>query len=357
MLWKTTGLAVLCSIASLSFAENLITLAPVAIAINTRQDLQNMANNLNGHYVLNKDINMQGIAFTPVGSTKAPFTGMFNGNGHTIENLNIQTGELYDAGLFGSIGTKGVIANLNINQAEVTGRYNVGILSGENAGLIQNSTVIGKVSGYSNVGGLVGANNAGEVNYCKASANVYPQNDFAGILVGGNTGLIQYSQASGEVVAPNSNHVGGLTGDNGEGGSILNSDATGFVAGEDNVGGLSGGNYTGFFQNDFANVTVNATGEFVGGLSGDNVGNQAVIENSYSLGKVSAQSDNVGGLVGYSEGKVQNSYWDLDTSGQIYSAGGIGESDAKLHEQTTYQNWDFKTVWQMQAYPELRVIR
>lgn len=328
--------------------------APASIAINTPQDLQNISNNWSGHYILNTDLNMAGIAFTPLGSEDQPFSGVFNGNGHTIENLNLQSGTATSTGLFGAVNKSGVVTNLNLTDAEAVGRYDVGILAGENAGFIQNVKVDGSVSGYSNVGGLVGANNGGEINYCKATADVQPQSDFAGILVGGNAGLIQYSQASGEVIAPNSNHIGGLTGDNGEDGEILNSTASGKVSGEDNVGGLSGGNYTGTFQNDSANVAVTATGEFVGGLSGDNVGGKATIKNSYSLGKVEDASDTVGGLVGYSEGKVLNSFWDIDTSGQDISAGGQGKRDAAMREQTTYQDWNFSTIWQMQSYPQLR---
>ena len=91
---------------------------------------------------------------------------------------------------------------------------------------------------------------------------------------------------------------------------------------------------------------------FVGGLSGDNI-EGASITNSYSLGHVAGGQD-VGGLLGYNEGEVESAYWDLDTSGQANSAGGLAENDSAMQNQGTYSDWDFNTVWVMNHYPALR---
>src|SRR5579864_711037 len=67
--------------------------------IHTIQDLQNMANNLSGSYVLGNNIDASatstwnsGSGFIPVGSSTAPFTGTLNGKGYTVTGLFISSG-------------------------------------------------------------------------------------------------------------------------------------------------------------------------------------------------------------------------------------------------------------------------
>lgn len=324
------------------------------IVINTAQDLQNINQNLSATYVLAKDLDLSNVSFTPIGSSKQAFVGSLEGNHHSINHLTLNLANQDNIGLFANIGSTGSVSDLGVTNAAINGHNNVAIVAGSNGGMISNVYVSGKVIGAMNVGGVVGSNLNGTLQYCQAAANIVPSNDFAGILVGGNSGSIKNSAAEGTVDAPHSNHIGGLVGDNGEEGSIINSYALGSISGEDNVGGLTGGNYTGELLNDFADVAVNATGVFVGGLSGDNVGSRAKITNTYALGKVSDSQDNVGGLIGYNEGKVTSSYWDIDTTGQTQSDGGEGESDSAMQTQATYQTWDFINVWIMQKYPLLR---
>jgi len=322
------------------------------IPINTIQDLEHINSNLAGHYVLMKNLNLTGVKFMPIGSAQNQFTGYFDGGGHTLSNLTINVSKTNATGLFASVGEGAVIENLNLSNANVTGWVSTGILTGVNAGAINHVRISGNVTGDINTGGLVGANNVGKISYCSANVSVTANGNFAGGLVGGNSeGTIDHSFAIATVEDPNGNHVGGLVGDN-YNGVISQSYAEGAVSGIDDVGGLSGGNDMGELSNAFANVSVNATGDFVGGLTGDNI-ESGNISNAYSLGHVSGGGI-VGGLVGYSEGGVINAYWDLDTSGQEKSGGGVGESDLAMQNQNTYENWDFKTVWQMQKYPLLR---
>ncbi len=48
-----------------------------------------MQNDLSGHYILTSDIDMTGLNFSPIGNNSTPFSGIFDGNGHTISNLTI----------------------------------------------------------------------------------------------------------------------------------------------------------------------------------------------------------------------------------------------------------------------------
>jgi hypothetical protein len=54
----------------------------------------------------------------------------------------------------------------------------------------------------------------------------------------------------------------------------------------------------------------------------------------------------VGGLVGYSDGTVSNSFWDTETSGQGTSAGGTGENTTQMKDITTFSGatWDIVAV-------------
>ena len=322
------------------------------IPINTIQGLEQINSNLSGCYVLMKNLDLSGVNFVPIGSAQNKFMGHFDGAGHTLSNLTVNVSKTSATGLFASVGEGAVIENLNLKNANVTGWVSTGILTGVNAGEINHVAVSGNVTGYLNTGGLVGANNAGTVSHSSANVAVTASGNFAGGLIGGNSeGSIDHSFAVATVEDAKASHVGGLMGDN-YNGVISQSYAEGAVDGIDDVGGLSGGNDMGELSNDFANVSVNGAGDFVGGLTGDNIEGGSV-SNAYALGHVSGGGI-VGGLVGYSEGGVTNAYWDLDTSGQAKSGGGVGESDLAMQTQSTYQNWDFSKVWQMQTYPHLR---
>jgi len=85
-----------------------------------------------------------------------------------------------------------------------------------------------------------------------------------------------------------------------------------------------------------------------------------VIYNSYSTGSVSGVGDNLGGLIGLSEGaSIFNSFWDINFSGQETSAGDeIGKTTEEMKTQSTFSGWDFSTVWAInsnvnEGYPYL----
>lgn len=167
------------------------------------------------NYILQCDIDLQSHAFTPIGTKEFPFTGTFDGNGHTISNLFIDSDE-DNVGLFGYVASNaaaestvtiknptsqteveiilhhnGILKNLQLTNASVksTGK-NVGIA----AGTIANRAIITSVSikngsvyaQSGNVGGLVGTVNSdrAEIYICYATAEVTTKGENAGGLVG-----------------------------------------------------------------------------------------------------------------------------------------------------------------------------
>lgn len=132
--------------------------------------LQNMSLDLSAHYALAKDIDARetrgwnwnetdGIyrGFIPIGRGLYSFTGSLDGRGYEITGLYINRPYSF-IGLFGSLNA-GLVSNLGVVDADVSGQNIVGALVGSNAqGIVKNSYATGNVSGVDRVGGLVGAN-------------------------------------------------------------------------------------------------------------------------------------------------------------------------------------------------------
>ena len=101
-----------------------------------------------------------------------PFLAIFEGNGHTISHLFIDTDTAVFSGLFG-YAFLASIRNLGLIDVDVD-VGSTGLVAGVvafNAGEIRTSYVTGQVSGKENVGGLVGINHfIGEVRGCYATS-------------------------------------------------------------------------------------------------------------------------------------------------------------------------------------------
>ena len=70
-----------------------------------------------GKYILLNDIDMSGTFFTPIGTASAPFTGVFDGNGHTISGLEISSNAPYSAMFAYADGAE--IRNLTLDGASI----------------------------------------------------------------------------------------------------------------------------------------------------------------------------------------------------------------------------------------------
>ena len=121
-----------------------------------------------------------------------------------------------------------------------------------------------------------------------------------------------------------SDFVGGLVAFNE--GEVATCYSTGAVTGNMEVGGLVGRN-PGDVTSCYSTVSVSGKGG-VGGLVGSNGG---AVTLCYSAGAVSGSGKDIGGLVGSGgPGSVQNSVWDIETSGISGSAGGVGLTTAEM---------------------------
>ena len=146
-------------------------------------------------------------------SERTNFNDIFDGQGHTLTNLTLQTPEnRIRYGLFGYIEEKGIIRNLHIRNSTLTVNQatEAGILAGVNFGIItdcsvKNSQIIGtSLAKEKYVGGLL-ANNSGYVTNC-AAENILIESSVS--YVGGLIGINQniYLTAMQPIVISEARH-------------------------------------------------------------------------------------------------------------------------------------------------------
>ena len=124
-------------------------------------ELVNAGNTFSGKTItLGADIDLGGQEWTPIGTSGKPFSGTFDGNKKTISNLAINKPSKNDVGLFGYT-TSGEVKNVTLNNANVTGRLDVGAVAGcPYTSKYTNIDVTGtiRITGYAYVGGALGKN-------------------------------------------------------------------------------------------------------------------------------------------------------------------------------------------------------
>ncbi|MDH4202314.1 MAG: hypothetical protein OEV87_05430 [Phycisphaerae bacterium] len=339
----------------------------------------------------------------------ALFTGVFDGNDFTVNNLTIYSAvmDYANLGLFGWISASGgEVKNLNIDNIAITivsESHRIGGLAGQNDGGVISCHMSGSVRGYNAVGGLVGANLGyitnsssksdvigtqdsigGLVGYNSPTGNVtncYSTNTVSGIQnVGGLVGFNHYgnvnnSHSNGNISGVH--YAGGLIGKNigginpigqNPGGVITKCYSTCNASGDRYIGGLVGMNERGNITNCYSTGNVNGGG-VVGGLVGYNTSEHdqysATITNCYSIGSVDGD-EYIGGLVGFDYiGTLSKNYWDIETSETTDGvgdedpdpAGVTGKTTTEMMTQSTFTGWDFMNDWMMlresEDYPRL----
>ena len=156
--------------------------------LDTLAALVNRGTDFSGAYFLQTaDITYDGTTnnYTPVGRLKTnPFSGSYDGGGHTISGINITTSE-NNIGLFGRIDSTATVQRITLASTTFTGHNNVGGIVGVNdRGTVQDCRVESTVNIYTNSsqddyfhGGIVGSNyNHGAIRGCLSAATVSRQN-------------------------------------------------------------------------------------------------------------------------------------------------------------------------------------
>ncbi len=335
----------------------------IVTPISSLEELQKIGKDpnypLDGEYELTNDIDASetinwklGIGFHPIGTNEKPFVGKFDGKGNKITNLFINLPSSNHVGLFGYVGSGGIIQDIYLENIWVTGDTYVGGLIGylDWGASVSNSGVSGKITGIFEVGGLVGHKDISTITRCYFTGSVYGFEWVGGLIGKTRYGSVNKCYAKSFVSGTFS--VGGLIGENGMGSSVIESFATGYISGGEETGGFIGANAS-VVLNCYSTSIITRGLIYVGGLIGLNSGR---VENCYATGFISGGGILVGGLIGGDPQTVTNSYWDVETTGRTISAGGEGKTTAEMKQQATYVDWDFANIWQIienESYPYL----
>ena len=293
--------------------------------------------------------------FMPIGSSHGSFRGVFDGDGHSINNLWIFRKNTSSVGLFnatlGATVTDLVLDSSSIVGASYTGglvgyatsstisnvsidygmtRAYLSYYGGGIAGAVEdtdlnNSTVLGgNVHGSGNIiGGLVGYLISGFITDSTSSADVD-----GGYSIGGAIGLMSGGEVSGVSV----------------GMALIHSDYSeneiypGFAKSGNDTGGFVGRMYAGLISSSTTAAHVEGEGVAIGGFAGTISGfgeDDPVIETSSATGSVTGlgnpgnNSNYVGGFVGANEAAEINHSFStglvtVDEDTELYPGYSIG---------------------------------
>jgi len=98
-----------------------------------------------GYIELASDTANDGKGWEPIGARGEPFTGNFDGLGYEIRDLFSDRPDEDEVGLFGLVDEGGVIKNVGIVDATISGKHHIGCLVGKNLGTVTNSYSRGNV--------------------------------------------------------------------------------------------------------------------------------------------------------------------------------------------------------------------
>ena len=240
--------------------------------------------------LLDADLDLvgQGFAGIPI------FNGTFDGQGHTISNLNlVQDGSV--VGFFRYLESDAVVQNLTLQgrAMPVGSRRTIGSVAGSNAGTVKNCSFVGVSSGVSMVGGIVGQNlSGGVVDGCTVTGSVYGAH-YVGGIAGDNHGVIANCVNKASVntkVEQNEIDISSLT--------LKDLIGTENVADITDIGGVAGSS-AGVVKNcqNLGTVGYQHMGYNVGGIVGSQTGYVTACTN---YGTVYARKE-AGGIVGQME--------------------------------------------------------
>lgn len=236
------------------------------------------------------------VEWLPIGNPNTHFQGSFDGNGHRISGMFIDSaGDCL--GLFGVIGDKGTVSSVCIALSLTTGNAKVGSIAGENNGMIINCHNIDQsVRGNSEIGGITGKNN----------------------------------------------------------GTVANCSNRCWVGRNNNSGGIAGIN-CGTVENCYNTGTVDGGYLVAGGIAGENRG---TLRNCYNVGYIVSEYGQSGSIAGTTAGGTAENCYFVDR-GSSSDVVGTAVPEERFTNGDSFAGFDFEKIWTMDGeedylYPELR---
>ena len=323
--------------------------------VYTIEDLYCIRYALDKNYILMDDIDLteataeggdwdNGCGWTPIGEDYGTrFTGLFDGNSHTINGLQIRGKKTGYAGLFGYVD--GSIKNLIMTDVNIE---------------VEN-TCVGSIAGFLN----------GTIENVKTNGTIIAEQNFAGGVIGYlRSGTIK--RCANYVNVSGANSAGGIVASSDRPCEIIECYNCGKVSSNNNAGGILGisdpntyYNYTTKVINCYnaGNISSNNQGGIVGRDAGDE---SLLIANCVNIGNIEGESDLKGAIIGTNyrshHVKIEKCYYKQgtapsgkqDTNDTATTAVALTAAQMKL--KSVYGYLDFENVWFMNSgmdYPQL----
>ncbi len=240
----------------------------------------------------------------PIGDYPNAFEGKFDGNGHTVYGVYINTSG-NRLGLFGNI--KGAeIKNLSVTGYISEGHYTGGIAGYAEASVISNCKNHATIEAYSGseacAGGIVGyINGAGSnITNCENHGTVISKVTEQDAYAGGITGYLIVSKNCGISGCANFGTIKGADREN-----DLEALYVGGIVGYSLSGKISDSYNAGKLKNISVNRYKDSS---VGGIAGYFA--NSVISDCYSVGKITANNSvKIGGIAGKTSDNIENCYY------------------------------------------------
>ncbi len=255
---------------------------------------------------ITQNIDCNEIECVMIGSSILPFEGFFDGQGHVVQNLVLNSSESDFIGFFRYLGRNGIIQNLGLENVHIE---------------TETADSVGALAGIVDYGGII------KKCFAKGSLSVGDGSECIGGLVGFNRGAIKYSFTDMSITAGNSVHdLGGLTGRSYSepsncyslGSVLCGSDAI-------NIGGFAGCCGESSFSFCYSATVVSA------GLSSTHIGGF------------------LGAYQGYQFLDMDMCFWDIDVNPDVNGIGNttdpniVGKTTAQMKTESTFTDtaWDF----------------
>jgi len=360
--------------------------APYQIATPAQLDaVRDYPGDWDKHFILVADLDMKDYTYPNalIASSNnydypsIPFTGTFDGGGHTIRNLTIDatSGTCSFVAMFGYL-SNAAVSNLTLEKTRILGHPRSTSIVAPLAGYAYDTAFTNSRSvettavGLNYVAGLIATTNGSQgqnmaITNCSAQAALTCDSMGGGLIGYAVRSNVSHCWAEGAIsifTATTASKLGGLVG----GATYVNlseswaDTALLFVSQEkglDETGGFVGSLEASSCSNCYAKGAIVAAADLtydVGGFAGMSSGSQ--IAYCYSLGRVHSTTAIPAGFLGFDEYYYPSTYtacfWDTTTSGTTNGEGASGSADPagisgyptnimKLLGNYTTVGWDF----------------
>ncbi|TCI21696.1 hypothetical protein EVJ34_10595 [Exiguobacterium sp. SL-9] len=322
------------------------------------EDFNKISNQLNGHYRLMKDLDFKGAEQLPIGTRDKPFIGIFDGNGFSVSNYQLEHNEsMTHIGLF-AYAKNATFRNLKVMDTQLTigtdmnlELYGGALLGKGESVTIENIQIDSSVSVSiqplfkSTVGGIAGeirgtSLRPSSVLNVSNGGTITGKYEIGGVVGSASYTTIESATNSGQIIGGGS--AGGIAGYLFQG-KLYNSENEGAIKSVQRGGGVIGYASTVTIENASNGGKISSSGSWgdFGGIVGYMTKSTLADAENFGSFEAKGSSTYVGGLVGEaSQDSIIRRGMNrspIEVQGYV---GGIVGSASQLFLEQTYNEGD-----------------